>query len=127
MGNAWRLYVVWGDAPIAPMGEVVVLNFRGIGRGQVSDPSKPGVAVFSRNRALAFAKLLQIIGNCQVGDELHVLVADLTRQPYPKGAAVGDWQIVAIHGITQKRLRMQRFIEIDAVPTIGLERIIDDV
>ena len=48
MGNAWRLYVVWGDAPIAPMKEVVVLNFRGIRQGQDKDAGRSHAILFSQ-------------------------------------------------------------------------------
>ena len=54
----------------------------------LSDAGVPGIASFWRRGAQTFAETFQIVSDRQVGDELHVLLADLSRNPQAKRPAV---------------------------------------
>src|SRR5271157_5841262 len=93
----------------------------------LSDTGVPGVASFRIRAAQTLTESFHAIGHRQVSYKLHVLVADLAREPQAKRPAVAHGQFIAIHPIGQKSLRVQCVGHIDAFPRVGFDREIDDV
>src|ERR1035438_2509006 len=92
----------------------------------LSDAGVPCIASFWRCAAQSLTETLQIVGDRQMGKELHVLVAELAREPQAKRSAVAYGKLFAIHSIGQKSLRVQCVGHIDAFPRVGFYREIDD-
>src|ERR1700684_2875342 len=71
-----------------------------------SDPSVPGIASFGRRGAQTRSEPFHTVGDRQVSDEFHVLVAELAGEPHTKRAAVAHGKFIAIQPIGEKSLRM---------------------
>src|SRR5208282_2251111 len=93
----------------------------------LSDAGVPGIAEFWSCGAQTLAETLQVVGDRQVGNEFHVLVADLAGEAHTQRAAVAHGKLVAIHPIGQKSLRVQCVGHINAVPGVWFYREIDDI
>jgi Transposase IS116/IS110/IS902 family len=64
-----------------------------------SDAGVPCIACFRLDRAQPLAEFFKIVGDRQVRDEFHALVAQLARDPHAQRAAGADGNIVAIDAI----------------------------
>src|ERR1700680_4685224 len=93
----------------------------------LSDACIPGIARFWSRGAQTLAEPFQTVGDGQLGDEFHALVAELAGQSQAERAAVAYGKFTAIHPIGEKSLRMQCIGHIDAFPPVGIDREIDNV
>src|ERR1017187_3283958 len=62
----------------------------------LSDAGVPGIASFWRRGAQALAETFQIVGDRQVGDVFHALVAELAGDPQPKRPTIAHGEFIAI-------------------------------
>src|SRR5580704_8267912 len=96
-------------------------------QSSVSDADVPGVTCLGSRRADALTKLFETVCDRQARDEFYVLVAQLAREPHAKRPTVGHRKLIAIHSVTEKRLRMQSIGHIYAVPRIGFHRVVHNI
>src|SRR6266851_8774386 len=73
---------------------------------RLSDPRVPGIASFGRRGTQTLPEPFQAVGDRQVGDEFHALVAELAGQPQAQRPDVAHGKLVAIHPIGEKSLWM---------------------
>src|ERR1700756_2585765 len=66
----------------------------------------PGVPSFRRHGAQALAELFHIVSHDQAIDELHILVAQLSRHSYAQRSTVAHGKCRSIHSIGKKGLRV---------------------
>jgi len=92
-----------------------------------SDTGVPGVASFRRGRAQALAETLHTVGDRQVRDVFHALVAELAGKPHAQWAAVAYGKVTAVHSICEKGLRLHGIGYVDALPPFRIDREIDNV
>ena len=71
--------------------------------------------------------MLEAIGDGEVSDVFYVFVAELAGDAHTEGTTEANREIVAIHSIGHKSLRMEGVGHIDTVPPIGLTGEVDDV
>src|SRR6267143_4482445 len=93
----------------------------------LSDAGVPGIASFWRRGAQTLAEPFQTVGDRQVGDAFHALVAELTGEPHAKRPAVAYGKFLVIHPIREKSLWMHYIGHIDAFPPIGVDREVDNI
>src|ERR1700730_13866530 len=94
---------------------------------RLSDVRVPGIVSFGRGGPQTLAEPFQTVGNRQVGDEFHALVAELAVEPESKGSALADGKLIAIHPVDEESLRVQCIGHIDAFPLVRIDREIENV
>src|SRR5437762_9509617 len=85
-----------------------------------SDACVPGVVP-------SFAEPFQAIGDGEPGDKLHALVAELAGKAQTKRTTVAHGKGAAVHPVDQESLGMQGVGHVDALPPVGLYRIVNHV
>src|SRR3982074_2618242 len=79
-----------------------------------SDPAVPLVTAVFPEAALAAPDAVESLDRLHPGDELGVLVADVTLDPQPQRRAVAHRARRAVHVVGQDGLRMEGIEQVDA-------------
>src|ERR1700676_2831275 len=83
-----------------------VASMRHLPVTNLSNSGVPGIASLWRRGAQTFTESFQTVGDRQVGDVFHALVAELAWETQAKRSAVAHGKFTAIHSIGEKSLRM---------------------